>query len=268
MNQITTRYVTENGACYEQYVITDAEAKTELVITPERGGMITGFSLNGEEYIWTRHPNFSECNRPRFGVPVLFPNCGLPDNGVHIFDGKAYPMENHGFADLCAWDVESVGPDGVTLILESTPLTKFLYPFDFTVLMNYNLEGNTAAINMTVINEGDTNMPFSFGFHPYFKASKLENVDFDIKCATCSESAKGEQPAAPEKITLTRKEGAGQQRAPADRRAVPHDPHRQRQRPQGDCGCRRQLRPRCAVAAGCRELCVYGAVERLGQQRQ
>ena len=163
MNQITTRYVTENGACYEQYVITDAEAKTELVITPERGGMITGFSLNGEEYIWTRHPNFSECNRPRFGV---------------------------------------------TLILESTPLTKFLYPFDFTVLMNYNLEGNTAAINMTVINEGDTNMPFSFGFHPYFKASKLENVDFDIKCATCSESAKGEQPAAPEKITLTRKEGA------------------------------------------------------------
>ena len=140
MNQITTRYVTENGACYEQYVITDAEAKTELVITPERGGMITGFTLDGEEYIWTRHPNFSECNRPRFGVPVLFPNCGLPDNGVHIFDGKAYPMENHGFADLCAWDVESVGPDGVTLILESTPLTKFLYPFDFTVLMNYALQ--------------------------------------------------------------------------------------------------------------------------------
>ena len=25
MNQITTQYVTENGACYEQYVITDGE---------------------------------------------------------------------------------------------------------------------------------------------------------------------------------------------------------------------------------------------------
>ncbi len=75
--------------------------------------------------------------------------------------------------DLCAWDVESVGPDGVTLTLESTPLTKFLYPFDFTLLVNYNLEGNKAAISLTVINEGDTNMPFSFGYHPYFKASKL-----------------------------------------------------------------------------------------------
>ena len=44
-------------------------------------------------------------------------------------------------------------PDGVTLILESSPLTKFLYPFDFTVLMNYNLQGNTASLSMTVINE-------------------------------------------------------------------------------------------------------------------
>ena len=34
MNQITTRYITENGACYEQYVISDPVAKTELVITP------------------------------------------------------------------------------------------------------------------------------------------------------------------------------------------------------------------------------------------
>ena len=33
MNQITTRYITENGACYEQYVITDPEAKTALTIT-------------------------------------------------------------------------------------------------------------------------------------------------------------------------------------------------------------------------------------------
>ena len=208
MNQITTRYITEGDACYEQYVISDPAAKTELVITPERGGMITGFTLDGDEYIWTRRPNFSECNRPRFGVPVLFPNCGGPDGGVHMFDGKAYPMENHGLADLCAWDVESVGPDGVTLVLESTPLTKFLYPFDFTLLVTYNLVGNKATISLTVINEGGTDMPFSFGYHPYFMASKLENVDFDIHCATCSESAKGEQPAAPEKITLTRKEGA------------------------------------------------------------
>ena len=74
MNQITTRYVTENGACYEQYVITDAEAKTELVITPERGGMITGFSLNGEEYIWTQFFRVQPSPLRRAGaVPQLRP---------------------------------------------------------------------------------------------------------------------------------------------------------------------------------------------------
>ena len=50
MNQITTQYVTEGGACFEQYVITDPVAKTALTITPERGGMITGFTLDGDEY--------------------------------------------------------------------------------------------------------------------------------------------------------------------------------------------------------------------------
>lgn len=208
MNKITTQYVTIDGSCFEQYVITDTQANTELTITPERGGMITGFTLNGEEFLWTRHPNFGQVNRPRFGVPVLFPSCGAPDGGVHIFDGVKYPMETHGLADLCAWEVDSVGPDGVTLVLESTPLTKFLYPFDFTVLVTYNLNGTTATIDLTVINEDEKPMPFAFGYHPYFATSALENVEFDIKCATCSENAKGEQPAAPEKITLTRKEGA------------------------------------------------------------
>ena len=51
MNQITTQYVTEGGACFEQYVITDPVAKTALTITPERGGMVTGFTLDGDEYI-------------------------------------------------------------------------------------------------------------------------------------------------------------------------------------------------------------------------
>ena len=48
MNQITTQYVTEGGACFEQYVITDPVAKTALTITPERGGMVTGFTLDGD----------------------------------------------------------------------------------------------------------------------------------------------------------------------------------------------------------------------------
>ncbi|MDD4849093.1 MAG: aldose epimerase [Gemmiger sp.] len=208
MNKIATQLITEGPVCYEQYTITDPEAGTQLTITPERGGMITGFTLNGEEFIWRRYPNFSDSNRPRFGVPVLFPNCGMPDGGVHTFGGKPYPMEVHGLADLSAWAVESVGPDGVCLTLSASPLTKFLYPFDFTLLLTYNLQGTTATINLVVINEGEEPMPFSFGYHPYFCVSALENVKFDIHCATCSSNPKGVQPTAPATITLAKEPGA------------------------------------------------------------
>lgn len=74
--------------------------------------------------------------------------------------------------------------------------------------MRYTLTGATATLALTVANTGSKDLPFSVGFHPYFAASNLDNVRFDIQAATCSEDAKGEQPAAPETITLTRKPGS------------------------------------------------------------
>ena len=59
MNQITTQYVTENGACYEQYVITDPAAKTSLTITPERGGMITAIPLSSPTLPNPHYPTLS-----------------------------------------------------------------------------------------------------------------------------------------------------------------------------------------------------------------
>ena len=203
---ITEQVYQEGGACYPQIVMKDENAA--VTITPSKGGMITSMTLDGEEFSWLRKPNFNLVERPRCGVPILFPNCGTPDNGVHIFDGKAYPMENHGFADLLPWDVEEITGEGVTLTLAPTALTKFLYPFDFDLSVTYNLVGNTVIITTTVGNNGEEDMPFSLGFHPYFAASKLENVDFDIQAKTCGQDPKAPQPAAPAKITLTRQEGA------------------------------------------------------------
>ena len=64
MNQITTQYVTEGGACYEQYVITDPAAKTALTITPERGGMITGFTLDGASTSGPAAPTSASATAP------------------------------------------------------------------------------------------------------------------------------------------------------------------------------------------------------------
>ena len=196
------------GVSYKTLTLTDGDFA--LTVTPEKGGMATSFTKAGDEYLWLRDKNFESTDRPRCGVPILFPNCGKPDGGVHHFNGVDCPIENHGLADLLPWQVKSATDEAIELTLTPNGLTKFVYPFEFCLTMRYTLTGGKAGLALTVENKGDKEMPFSVGFHPYFAASKLENVSFDIKAATCSESAKGEQPAAPAQITLTKKDGAAE----------------------------------------------------------
>ena len=180
---------TVSNGTYEKYgvtykTITLTDGAYALTVTPEKGGMATSFTRNGEEYLWLRDKNFESTDRPRCGVPILFPSCGKPDGGVHLFDGAAYPMEVHGFADLLPWQVKTAADDAIELTLAPNGLTKFVYPFDFLLTMRYTLAGPRAELALTVENTGTKPLPFSVGFHPYFGVSAVENVTFDIKAAT------------------------------------------------------------------------------------
>ena len=206
MSTIQTGTYEKYGVRYATLTLTDGDYA--LTVTPEKGGMATSFTKNGEEYLWLRDKNFESTDRPRCGIPILFPNCGKPDGGVHHFGGADYPIEVHGLADLVPWQVKTAADDAIELTLAPNGLTKFVYPFDFLLTMRYTLAGHTATLALTVANTGDKDLPFSVGFHPYFAASSLDNVSFAIDAATYSENAKGEQPAAPETITLTRKPGS------------------------------------------------------------
>ncbi len=206
MSKLTTGVYEKYGVRYPTLTLTDGDYA--LTVTPEKGGMATSLTRAGEEYLWLRDGNFESTDRPRCGIPILFPNCGRPDGGVHRFGGADYPMEIHGFADLVPWQVKSAEDGAIELTLAPNGLTKFVYPFEFLLTMRYTLDGATAGLALTVENTGDKALPFSVGFHPYFAASKLENVRFDVTAATCSQDAKGEQPAAPAEITLTKNPGS------------------------------------------------------------
>lgn len=186
------------GAAFTQYVVENDVAS--FAVVPEKGGMIVSMKLRGEEFSWLRKNNFGRAERPRCGVPVLFPCCGVADNGLHEFNGKSYPMENHGFADLLPWQVSAIGESDITLRLFASAMTKFLYPFDFLLTVTYSLNKNTISIKTTVENTGDSDLPFSFGFHPYFACSGIENLDFDITAEICTDNAKKRDTPAPQKI--------------------------------------------------------------------
>lgn len=177
---------TTQGA-YTAYVLADTEAGTTATVVPEKGGMVTSFTKNGDEYSWLREPNFSLPERPRCAVPVLFPMCGREPEGGNLFGGKQYPMEIHGIVHSVPWEAVETGTDGaasVTVQITSNEESKKSYPYDFCVKIRYALCGNELRFEQEYANTGDAEMPFSFGFHPYFRISDVRNLKWDITAKT------------------------------------------------------------------------------------
>ena len=189
----------KDGTVYKTLTLRDKNYA--LTCTPERGGTICSFQKDGEEYIWLRDGNFESTDRLRCGIPILFPCCGQPDQGVHHFDGNAFPMQVHGFACLLPWTVEQATDREIVLSLKANGLTKFLYPFDFLLKQSYALRGNTAVFVLTVENCSQVPMPYSIGYHPYFSTSSLDNVSFEISADNVSDARDGSDPIRG-KVTL------------------------------------------------------------------
>ena len=74
MAKLTEGVYEKYGVSYKTLTLTDGDYA--LTVTPEKGGMATSFTKAGEEYLWLRDKNFESTDRPRCGVPILFPNCG------------------------------------------------------------------------------------------------------------------------------------------------------------------------------------------------
>ncbi|MEG1925406.1 MAG: aldose epimerase [Ruthenibacterium sp.] len=188
---------------YTAYFLADTDAGTQAVIVPEKGGMATGFSKDGAEYLWLREPNFSLPERPRCAVPVLFPVCGRCANGENIFDGKAYPMDIHGFAHSQPWSVVGQSTENgaaLTICLQDSDATKAFYPFSFCVTLTYLLQGCKLSVLQEYQNTGDVPMPFSFGFHPYFAISDVRNLKWTVHAQTQVDFDAGTAVAAPDTV--------------------------------------------------------------------
>lgn len=100
--------------------------------------------------------------------PILFPIVGKAPNDVLTISGKSYPMKQHGFARRCEFTLAETGPGFCRHRLTASDETRAVYPFDFALELEHRLTGATLAVTATVINKGETSMPYGIGFHPAF----------------------------------------------------------------------------------------------------
>ena len=179
---------------YECYTLADTDAGTTAVIVPEKGGMAVSLTKGGEEFCWLRHPNFEQPERPRCGVPICFPVCGpTPDEG-NEFLGARYPMTVHGLLHSVPWHYDGEDThDGasLTVAVHDDAETRKSYPFAFRVRVTYTLRGAKLCVAQTYENTGSEAMPFSFGFHPYFAITHVDNLVWDLRAENVRDAATG-----------------------------------------------------------------------------
>jgi galactose mutarotase-like enzyme len=118
---------------------------------------------SGREWMWQASPEFW----PRT-APVLFPVVGKLCENQFSFDGKKYPLSQHGFARDMPFELAESGADFLRFRLRANEQSLRHYPFRFSLSIEYRLIDSSVCISFTVENEGRETMPFSIGAHPGF----------------------------------------------------------------------------------------------------
>ena len=142
-----------------------------------KGAEITSFKdkTTNIEYIWQADPAFWASH-----APILFPFIGQSKNKKYEYNGKSYPMTNHGFAREYDFKVSEQSKGSISFVLTDSEATQKVYPFHFSFEITYKLEQASLVVSFQVKNT-DTKNPlyYSLGAHPAFNVPMVEGTKFE-----------------------------------------------------------------------------------------
>ncbi len=154
----------------------------------------TEFIWFGKEEIWYGQ------------APILFPVVGQVRNDTITVDGKSYNMQKHGFARKSEFELVSAEKSKVVFSLKSSPETLKKYPYEFELIVSYELNDSGLKASHTVKNLNDGDMYFSFGAHPGFNCEVGDTVEFEKNETLCTERISSDNLIIPEKFPLLNNE--------------------------------------------------------------
>lgn len=128
---------------------------------------------NGLEYLW----NGNSAYWGKFS-PVLFPVVGTLVGNRYQYKGQWYSLPRHGFAREQIFALSQYTPAEATFTLTQTPQSLQVYPFAFTLQLQYTLVKDTLQVVYNVLNTGEETLYFSIGGHPAFAVPNLPNTTY------------------------------------------------------------------------------------------
>ncbi|MBU5442562.1 aldose 1-epimerase [Paenibacillus sp. MSJ-34] len=188
----------ETGASGRAIVLADTEHDSLAIIAPDVGFNMIRCRLGGHETIEGPPDRQTLALRSsEFGVPLLWPP-GRIARGAFAFRGKpyAYPVHEgihhlHGEIRMRPWNVVSLEADQegsasatAEFRFERTEASPAYYPHSVALRMTWRLCGKRVFGTIEAANEGEEEVPFGFGLHPYFAfRGAAEEVAFKADAA-------------------------------------------------------------------------------------
>jgi galactose mutarotase-like enzyme len=139
--------------------IADGDARAKIAL---RGAELKSWTVGGRERIWQG----DEKIWPE-SAPILFPIVGWTRDGV-LIEGERYPLGLHGFARDEDFTVTDLAAHRVVLRLKAHAGTRALYPFEFSLYVEYAIQDNVLSVGLYVFNEDEKSLPYAWGLHPGF----------------------------------------------------------------------------------------------------
>lgn len=128
---------------------------------------------NDTEIIWEANPKFWKRHSP-----VLFPNVGKNYKNQVLINGKKYETSQHGFARDSIFKCINQCENGVEYMITANNETKKVYPFEFELIVGYELKEKEIIVTWQVNNKDSQPIYFTIGAHPAYRfkdGDKKEN---------------------------------------------------------------------------------------------
>lgn len=134
-----------------------------LAVIQKQGAELSALETHGHAWLWDAGPAW-----PRH-APILFPLVGRLHKDSFLHDRHRYSLSQHGFARDQAFRWLKRDEQSCSLELTANAQSRPLYPFDFRLVLNFEVGDAALRCTAAVQNPGLAALPFSIGAHPAFR---------------------------------------------------------------------------------------------------
>jgi aldose 1-epimerase len=165
--------------------------QTSIVVMPEAGAAIVGWTDAGRHVLRRAHPDAILSGNVRgLGCFPMLPYCNRIEKGRFTWNGVSYQLDPgfgdqrhalHGVGLRQRWNVQQASLREIVLTLEHDAIDGRArhWPFPFSAMLRYRYLNNSLHVDLTVTNRHTEPAPFGIGLHPYFARPPGVTLQFE-----------------------------------------------------------------------------------------